>query len=214
MKDDDVRFGQGGSLPRDLYLRGRGLFKLFWFAALSPLILLFAWLMPEALLLDIARASNDLFWAHLKRIQIEACAPQCRLMAYGMIGIPLSWLATSVIAFWAIPMTVRNWQAGEDGLRVGAVPYGRTAKGEIKQPPSLLLGITYVVFTGTLLVGGIWLLYLLAGSTQTISRGREIPSVVIGFWTTGLMGLTQLVAAAFVMAVTFCVLNAKKLLYS
>ena len=211
MSDDMVFFGQGGSMPRDLYLRGRRLVKLYWIAALSPLVLLIAGaLTPDAGLISGAKLLNGLFWAHFKQVSIGDCAGKCHMVAYSLVGIPISWLTTVVVAIWAIPLALQNWQAGQEAFRLGAAPCGRAANGEIRQPPGLGWGIVGTIVFGASLFGVSLVLYLLGGSDRTVSRGREISPTLISIWITIFMGFAQFFAVALMGCATVATLSFKK----
>jgi hypothetical protein len=197
--EDMVFFGKGFSAPHDLYVRGRRLYRLFWIAALSPLALLIVYgLTPKAAVMAVAELFNVLFWAHFKQISLQDCAATCQMMAYTVVAIPLSWFATVLVALWAVPLTIQNWKAGREAFRRGAAPYGRLANGGTRQPPGYKISVV---------VG-------IPGSDRTITRGREIPTVLIDIWITLIMGLTQFFAAALMMVSTNVALSFRKLLRS
>lgn len=217
MPDDIVLLSLGRTMPRELYLRQKRLINLFWIATFSPLALLIAGaLTPDAVLIRGAKLFNSLFWAHFKQVSIEGCSAKCHMMAYGLIGVPISWLATVVVAIWAIPLAAQNWHAQHEAFRRGAAPYGRARNGKINPPAGfgMSVGVYGVSATvaGAVLFGLLVLLYLLGGSDHTVSRGRDIPPAVFSFWVTVIMGLTQFLAVALMSFLTIIALNFKKLL--
>jgi hypothetical protein len=215
MPDDMVFLSLGRSMPRDLYLHQRRLINLFWIAALSPLALLIAGaLTPDTALIHGAELFNSLFWVHFKQVSIEGCVGKCHMMAYGLVGIPISWLATVVAAIWAIPLAAQNWHAQHEAFRRGAAPYGRARNGKINPPAGfgMSVGVCGVSATvaGAVLFGLLLLLYLFGGSDRTVSRGRDIPPAVISFLVTVIMGLTQFLAVALMSFLTIIALSFKK----
>ncbi|CAN5922930.1 hypothetical protein BH11PSE3_BH11PSE3_06950 [soil metagenome] len=211
--DEMVFFGQGRSMPRDLYRRARQLFKLFWIAGLSPFVMFVALaIIPSSFLMVPAKLLNELFWVHIRPATLEHCSGKCHMMAYSLIGVPLSWLAAIVFAIWAVRLALQNWDAGQEAIRRGAAPFGRTPSGQVKQPPGLVMTVLATAFLGALLLGGLWVLYLLAGSDRTISRDRENWPPMISLSTTVIMGITQFLAVATMMTLTNVVLHLKKLL--
>jgi hypothetical protein len=214
--EDMIYFGKGYSAPRHLYRRGRRLYQFLAMCALSPLVLLIAYgLTPTSAMMVVAGSINDLFWTHLKYVSLENCARHCAMLAYTLIAVPLFWISNIAIALYAVPVVTHNWHAGREAFRLGGAPYGKTEGGKVRPPPgakaSITIGAAGVVFLGGLMFGGEWLLYLLAGSDRTVSRGREIPPTMIVLWTTVIMGVMQFVVAALMLCVINALLSLKEL---
>src|SRR5712692_884313 len=115
--------GGNGDPVAALRIRARRLFKLFWIAGLSPLALLIAFaLMPESVLMSLARVFNELLWVHFKHVQIDGCTSKCHMMAYSLVGIPISLFAALMAGIWSIPLAIQNWQASQEALSRGANP--------------------------------------------------------------------------------------------
>lgn len=217
MPGDLVLLSYGRSFPRELYIRWKRIFSLFWIAAFSPLALLIAGaLTPDTVLIRAAKLFDSLFWAHFKQVSIEGCAEKCHMMAYGLVSTPVSWLATIVVALWAIPLTVQNQQARQEAFRRGAAPFGRAADGKVNPPPGLGItfgfGIVCVVVSGAVLFGMLLILYSFGGSDHTVSRGRQISPAAMSFLATLVMGVAQFLAAALMFFLTVVALGFKKLL--
>jgi hypothetical protein len=215
---DPTTSGSEGDSVAALRIRARRLLKLFWIAGLSPLALLIAFaLMPESALMSLARVFNELLWVHFKHVQIDGCTSKCHMVAYSLVGIPISLFAALVAGIWSIPLAIQNWQASQEALGRGANPYGRLASGKPIASPLTGVFAWSVAFAGmvlafAVLAGCVWVLYLLAGSDRTISRGREIYPAIISIYTTAAMGITQLVAAVSFAIVTLLMCHLKKLL--
>jgi hypothetical protein len=214
--EDLVYFGKGYSAPRHLHRRGIRLYQFLAMCALSPLVLLIAYgLTPTSAMMVVAGTINDLFWAHLKYVSLENCARHCAMKAYTLIAVPLFWISNIAIALYAVPVVTQHWHAGREAFRSGGAPYGKTASGKVRPPPgtkaSIMVGAIGVVFLGGLIFGGDWLLYLLAGSDRTASRGREIPPTMIVLWTTVIMGVMQFFVAALMLCAVNALLSLKKL---
>jgi hypothetical protein len=217
---DPIAPGGDGDSVAALRIRSRRLLKLFWIAGLSPLVLLIAFaLMPESVLMSLARVFNELLWVHFKHVQIDGCTSKCHMMAYSLVGIPISLFAALVAGIWSIPLAIQNWQASQEALSRGVNPYGRLASGKpIAFPVTGFFAwsamFAGMVLTFAVLAGCVWVLYLLAGSDRTISRGREIYPAIVSIYTTAAMGITQLVAAVCFAIVTLLLLHFKKRLRS
>jgi hypothetical protein len=210
MVDDMVYYGQDRSVPRDLYDRSRRLFKFFRFAALSPIVLLIAGaLTPPSALVQVAELFNRLVWSNLKPITLERCVPKCHMMAYGLVAIPISWISTILIAIVAIVLGIQNWQAGEEAIRRGSAPYGKTATGDAKRLKASIafLFIPCVAVIGGALFGFELLLYAVGGfdHLQT-AGGRMVPSFLAEFFVTGFIGAAQLLAAGLASFLTILTL--------
>ncbi len=143
--------------------------RLFWVAALSPLIyLMFFAVTPTAVLMALAATINDLFWIHFKSISLENCGAKCSLVAFSMIAVALSWGASIVLALVAIPLTVQLRSAQAEALRRGQAPMGRMPDGTAKPLPNA--GTAVPVFIVGMVAGGVMLfavvygLYNLGGS--------------------------------------------------
>ena len=111
--DDRVTYrDDNSSMPR-LRVRAKRLFKLFWIAGLSPLILLIVLaVMPESVLMALGRLFNELLWVHFKYVQLDGCT-KCHMMTYSLVAIPISWLAALIAGIWSIPLRRDSlWQAG------------------------------------------------------------------------------------------------------
>jgi hypothetical protein len=214
--EDIVYFGKGYSAPRQLYRRGIRLYQLLAICALSPFVLLIAYaLTPASALMVVADVFNDLFWTHLKYVSLENCGAKCQMMAFVLIAAPLFWISNIVVAVCAVPIVVQHWHAGREAFRLGTAPYGKNENGKIRPPPgpkaSIIVGVAGVVFLGGLIFGGYWLLYLLAGSDRTVSRGREIPPTMIVLWATVIMSVVQFLVAALMLFAINAALSLKKL---
>jgi hypothetical protein len=204
--DDMVYYGQDRSVPRELYGRSRRLFQFFWFAALSPIVLLIAGaLTPRSALVQIAELFNRLFWSHLKLVTLEACVPKCHMMAYGLVAIPVSWLSTILLAIVAVILGIQNWRTGEEAIRRGGTPYGRSATGDAKQMKASIafLFIPCCAVIGGALFGLVIFLYALAGFDHLrTAGGRIVPVFVAEVFVTVLIGAAQLLVVGLASFLT------------
>jgi hypothetical protein len=212
--EEDVVLLAGSPVPRSLYRRYRRIFDLFWVAGLSPLLLLIAYaVIPVDLLIASAQPFVELF-RHFKSVSLEQCGAKCGLMSWSLVAVPVSWAWTIVLIACAIPFAAQNAAAKRAAYEGGAAAYGKERNGTRKVPPgpvrSILIGLGCGTVAAAVLIGLLALIYLLAGSDHTVSRGREVPLPIIAVWLTVLMGLSQLLAVLLAGFLTFVGWNIKR----
>jgi hypothetical protein len=197
---EDVVLLAGSPVPRSLYRRYRRIIDLFWVAGLSPLLMLIVYaVIPVDLLIALAQPFVELFWSHFKSVSLEQCGAKCGLMSWSLVAVPVSWAWTIVLVACAIPFAAQNAAARQAAYEGGAAVYGNERNGARKPPPGPVLNILIGLGCGTVvaavLIALLVLIYLLAGSDRTVSRGRELSLPSIAVLLTVLMGLSQVSAA-------------------
>lgn len=215
-RDGMVYFGRGGYTPIDLHRRGSRIRKFYRVAAYSPaIVLLLGMAMPTSVLLPMAQFFIGAVWRHLKTVSVDGCASSCHAVAYGLVGIPVSWLMLLIAVAIAIPLSAQNWAAGQEALRRGAAPYGATAMGQPRPAPSLVLafclgGLGSVALCAAL-AGVLWILFALAGVSHIATAGgRAIPTALISVIATMFMGIAQFLAVVIASGLTFLTLRLKQ----
>jgi hypothetical protein len=79
---------------------------------LSPAVpWLLSWLIPVESLVAIAAFFDDLIWSHVKTTQLGTCTNTCRQVAYGMIVVPLSFVASLAFALFCVRPTIDLYRA-------------------------------------------------------------------------------------------------------
>jgi hypothetical protein len=217
MLGDKAKPDKSRSLPPDLRGRARRFVRLLWLAAFSSMPLLLILLLPGPLSMDVATFVNELFWTHLKTIQIEGCAANCRMRAYTMTAIPISWLASIAFAVLAIPRAMDNWRAGEEALRRNHAPYGLWPNGDPRAYPANSFAASMGFAVGLAVMWAAtafltWFLFEVAGSDMSAKSTRRMHPLVVSVYVTVIMGILQFLGALAVGATALGILGITKLL--
>jgi hypothetical protein len=210
-----VNLSRGRTVPHGLYASSRCLVRLYWVTVISPFIVLVLMSsLSTSEMLSLAELVNNLVWAGIKQISLEACTENCWARAYTLVAVPISWAATLLFALAAIPSSVLVFRANEEALRRGAAPYGVLANKPIDGLPSwkfVAFGLLAWIVTGATL----WFLadfsIAAAGSNWGLSRGRTITPPVMSFLLTAIVALIQICAVALAASATTLFLNFMKI---
>lgn len=69
-------------------------FRFFVFLAVLPLaVWIAAHVMPEHVVVAIGEFTDRALWSNIKSTNFSSCAAACRDLAFGMIALPLTWVA-------------------------------------------------------------------------------------------------------------------------
>ena len=94
----------------------------FSLAALPFLIWLIFHVLPEHQVIEFGEFFRRLLWAGVPSTALQQCDLACRDLVYGMVVLPVTWLAGVFGAFWWYGITKERLAYQEDWLRRQSAP--------------------------------------------------------------------------------------------